>query len=194
MNLQHTIVICKISLIIRLEYARIGRLLIPLFLYFFISLFLYSKQRLSSPMLYLSDYLESNRQEYYERLNAISQEGDWTGWIKFFLKAIAIQAEGNVKKVKRIMALYETTKVQIREITHSQHAAQLIDGIFDRPIFKASDFSTRTRINKQTLHGLLRALTSKDGPLIILKEGKGRRATYCCIVTGVCTMADGTFR
>jgi Fic family protein len=45
-------------------------------------------------MFYLSDYLESNRQEYYQRLNATSQEGDWTGWIKFFLKAIAIQAEG----------------------------------------------------------------------------------------------------
>lgn len=148
--------------------GRIGRLLIPLFLY--------SKQRLSSPMFYLSDYLESNRQEYYERLSAISQEGDWTGWIKFFLKAIATQAEGNVKKVKRIMALYESTKEQIRELTHSQHATQLLDGIFDRPIFKASDFSTRTGIHKQTLHGLLRSLTSEDGPLIILKEGQGRRA------------------
>ncbi|MGJ8632119.1 MAG: hypothetical protein ACSHWT_13845 [Glaciecola sp.] len=102
--------------------------------------------------------------------------------------------DGRPITLNLILQLHETTKVQIREITHSQHAAQLIDGIFDRPIFKASDFSTRTRINKQTLHGLLRALTSNDGPLIILKEGQGRRATYCCIVTGVCTMADGTFR
>lgn len=149
--------------------GRIGRLLIPLFLY--------SKQRLSSPMFYLSDYLESNRQEYYERLNAISQEGDWTGWIKFFLKAIAIQSESNVIKVKKIMSLYDATKEQIRELTHSQHAAQLLDGIFDRPIFRASDFSTRTGIHKQTLHGLLRQLTQDGGPLIILSEGQGRRAS-----------------
>lgn len=149
--------------------GRIGRLLIPLFLY--------SKQRLSSPMFYLSDYLESNRQEYYERLNAISQEGDWTGWIKFFLKAIAIQAESNVIKVKEIMSLYDETKEQIRELTHSQHTAQLLDGIFDRPIFRASDFSKRTGIHKQTLHGLLRQLIQEGGPLTILSEGQGRRAS-----------------
>lgn len=58
--------------------GRIGRLVIPLFLY--------SKQRLSSPMFYLSGYLEAHRDEYYERLKRIYQEGDWTGWIEFFSK------------------------------------------------------------------------------------------------------------
>lgn len=147
--------------------GRIGRLLIPLFLY--------SKQRLSSPMFYLSDYLESHRHEYYQRLSAISQEGDWTGWIKFFLTAIVKQAESNLSRVKNIMALYEATKEQIREITHSQHTTLLLDGIFDRPIFRASDFSTRAGIHKQTLHGLLRQLVQDNGPLTILQEGQGRR-------------------
>ena len=149
--------------------GRIGRLLIPLFLF--------SKKRLSSPMFYLSDYLETNRQEYYERLGAISQEGDWTGWIEFFLKAVIHQSNSNLKKVKQIMKLYEDTKEQIRVLTHSQYTTQLLDGIFDRPIFKASDFSTRFGIQKPTLHGLLRTLTTEEGPLVLLKEGLGRRAS-----------------
>ncbi|WGL15811.1 Fic/DOC family N-terminal domain-containing protein [Microbulbifer bruguierae] len=147
--------------------GRIGRLLIPLFLY--------SKKRLSSPMFYLSDYLESNRAEYYQRLANISAQGDWTGWIKFFLRAVVQQAETNLRCVRRIMALYEETKANIREITHSQHGQQLLDGIFDRPIFNAADFSQRTGINKQTLQGLLRQLTKDKGPLIVLQEGQGRR-------------------
>lgn len=149
--------------------GRIGRLLIPLFLY--------SKERLTSPMFYLSDYLESHREEYYQRLSAISQHGDWTGWIKFFLRAIVQQAEVNLHRVKQIMALYENTKTWIREATHSQHAQLLLDGIFDRPIFSTSDFAKWTGIHRQTLHGLLRQLVKEDGPLIVLREGQGRRAT-----------------
>lgn len=147
--------------------GRIGRLLIPLFLF--------SKGRLSSPMFYLSDFLESNRGEYYQRLSAISQKGDWTGWIKFFLGAITQQARKNVSQVKGIMDLYEATKVQVRDITHSQHTAQLVDTLFDRPIFRVSDVVQRSGINKQTLHGLLRQLQQPEGPLTILREGIGRR-------------------
>lgn len=56
--------------------GRIGRILIPLFLY--------QKKKLSQPMFYLSSYLEANREEYYVRLQNISREGDWNGWIAFF--------------------------------------------------------------------------------------------------------------
>lgn len=58
--------------------GRIGRILIPLFLY--------QKKALSQPMFYLSEYLESHRDEYYARLKAISAEGDWNGWIAFSCK------------------------------------------------------------------------------------------------------------
>ena len=59
--------------------GRIGRLLIPLFLY--------QTKTLSRPMFYLSAYLESHREIYYDRLRRISAEGDWDGWIEFFLEA-----------------------------------------------------------------------------------------------------------
>ena len=58
--------------------GRIGRILIPLFLV--------RRGSLVSPSLYISEYLEAHRDEYYQRLENISGKGDWLGWIKFFFE------------------------------------------------------------------------------------------------------------
>lgn len=60
--------------------GRIGRMLIPLFLY--------DRKLLHEPMFYMSEYLEANRPEYYDRLLAVSRDNDWTGWCEFFLRAV----------------------------------------------------------------------------------------------------------
>ena len=78
--------------------GRICRILIPLFLY--------QKKQLSQPMFYLSEYLEANREEYYRRLANISGDGDWNGWIVFFLRAITHQAKQNSQRDRDIMVLY----------------------------------------------------------------------------------------
>ena len=147
--------------------GRIGRILIPLFLY--------QKKKLSQPMFYLSSYLEANRDEYYARLQNISREGDWNGWIAFFLTAITKQAQSNNRKVKNIMELYEEMKQRIQEITHSQYTINLLDAIFNRPIFESTDFIKRTGIHKPTAMGLLRQLKAKE-ILKDLRPGGGRRA------------------
>lgn len=151
--------------------GRIGRILIPLFLY--------QKKMLSQPMFYLSSYLEANRDEYYARLQNISREGDWNGWIEFFLRAITQQAKNNNIKVKEIMGLYETMKTRIHEITHSQYTVHLLDAIFDRPIFETTDFVTRSNINKKTAMALLKQLREAH-ILVVLREGVGRRASVLC--------------
>ena len=60
--------------------GRVGRMLIALLLDHW--------KLLSSPLLYLSVYLKQNRDEYYRRLDAIRNEGDWAGWLEFFLVGI----------------------------------------------------------------------------------------------------------
>lgn len=148
--------------------GRIGRLLIPLFLY--------AKKVLSSPMFYLSGYLESNRDEYYERLKAISLEQDWNGWVAFFLRAIISQASDNAGKVKKILALYDSMKIRFREATHSQFAIQSLDAIFSQPTFSSSFFVKASGIpTKQTAMLILRQL-KEAGVLRVLQEGSGRRA------------------
>jgi len=146
--------------------GRIGRLLIPLFLY--------SKGRLSSPMFYLSAYLESHREEYYARLRAISQQGDWSGWCAFFLKAVVEQAQQNGRTLREIMDLYEVTKQQLWEITHSQYSLQLLDALFDRPTFTVADLAQRAELPKPTAHKLVNSLL-EEGLLDVVREASGRR-------------------
>lgn len=148
--------------------GRIGRLLIPLFLF--------QKRTLASPMFYLSDYLERHRDLYYDRLRGISQEKDWDGWIEFFLEAIVEQAHTNTNKVREILALYEHMKRRITELTHSQHAIQVLDALFDRPIFQPNDFVLRSGIHKPSALSFLRKLR-EAGILHPIREQSGRRSS-----------------
>jgi len=165
--------------------GRIGRILIPLFLY--------QKKVLSQPMFYLSEYLEENREEYYARLGAISAEGNWNGWVAFFLKAIQVQARRNSQRVKSIMALYEEMKLKIHNITHSQYAVHLLDAIFAKPIFRTSDVVNQLnksyKIHKKTGANLIRQLRDA-GILKMLAVGQGKRSSVMCF-TRLVNTAEG---
>ena len=64
--------------------GRLGRMLIPLFLY--------SRSILGGPSFYMSGYLEEHRETYLRKLRLVSQEDDWTGWCEFFLTGLWEQA------------------------------------------------------------------------------------------------------
>lgn len=155
--------------------GRIGRILIPLFLY--------QKRVLSQPMFYLSEYLESHRDEYYARLKAISASGDWNGWTAFFLEALATQARQNSQRVVAIKALYEEMKLTIHEITHSQYTVHVLDALFNRPIFRTSDLTAQLQqesgVHDKTTLGLLRQLRVA-GVLRELQPGRGSRPATLC--------------
>ena len=155
--------------------GRIGRILIPLFLY--------QKRALSQPMFYLSEYFEAHREEYYQRLKGISAEGDWNGWIAFFLQAIITQAGQNSARVAAIQALYEDMKVAIQAATHSQYTVNVLDAIFSKPIFRSSDLAQQLfkdfGIHEKTTPGLLRQMKNA-GILRELRPGSGRRSATLC--------------
>jgi Fic family protein len=147
--------------------GRIGRMLVPLFLF--------AKGILSSPMFYVSAYFEEHREVYYTRLQAISREDDWNGWIQFFLTAIAEQAQINSEKTGAILVLYQRMKAEIPEATRSQYAIQAIDALFDRPIFTSTDFMARSKIPEDSARRILKTLKDR-GVVGNLRAGKGRRA------------------
>lgn len=155
--------------------GRIGRILIPLFLY--------QKRVLSQPMFYLSEYLESHREEYYQRLKGISVQGDWNSWIAFFLQAIIIQAKQNSDRVSAIQTLYEKMKLAIQEATHSQYTVHVLDAIFSKPVFRTSDLTAQMHrdfgIHEKTTPGLLRQM-KEAGILRELQAGSGRRPATLC--------------
>ncbi|MEN6371994.1 MAG: Fic/DOC family N-terminal domain-containing protein [Armatimonadota bacterium] len=145
--------------------GRIGRMLVPLLLY--------GKGLLSSPMFYISAYLERNRDTYFDCLRSISQNNDWNRWIKFFLQAVLVQAEENNRKARAIISLYNEMKVRVPEITHSQFAVQTLDALFDKPIFDSRFFVSRSGIPPSTAKRIIKMLVESE-ILFILREQSGR--------------------
>ncbi|MBI1390435.1 MAG: Fic family protein [bacterium] len=146
--------------------GRLGRILIPLFLY--------QKKLLSQPIFYMSAYLESNRNEYCEKLRNISRDDDWTDWCEFFLRGFIYQAEENHKKASMILELYSNQKNLVTELTHSQHAIKAIDFVFTRPIFASSDFIQQADIPAPSAKRILQLL-AKNNVVKTLSPGRGSR-------------------
>jgi Fic family protein len=161
--------------------GRLGRLLIPLFMH--------AHGLLSAPNFYLSDFLERNREEYYARLLAISENGDWTGWIAFFLKGIIAQAELNTGKAQAILALHQRKRDWVVDVTHSQYAVRALDWLFQRPIFTTPDFIQSVQIPGPTARTIIRALR-ENGMLGEIIPAAGRSpAVY--VFSELLNLAEG---
>ena len=161
--------------------GRLGRMLIPLFLF--------ERKLLAAPTFYLSAYLEAKRDEYCDRLLAVSRDGDWTGWCVFFLGAITVQAESNARKAREILELYETKKNWIADKTHSQHAIRALDFLFDRPIFRSSDFVAHSGMPRPSAKRILKVLRD-EGLLRVVREAAGRR-TAILVFPDLLNIAEG---
>lgn len=147
--------------------GRLGRMLIPLYMF--------QRKLLKSPDFYMSAYLEANREEYQERLRAVSRDGEWTSWCAFFLQGVQQQAVENEHKALKILELYNRVKGQIVDLTHSQYSVRALDFIFEVPVFTATMFANNSKIPKPTAARILKIITKED-LLRPLREGKGRRA------------------
>lgn len=150
--------------------GRIGRILIPLFLY--------EKQLLSRPTFYLSAYLDEHRDEYIACLRGLGQEPDaWNRWIAFFLRAVDEQAQANAEKARNIINLYENLKKRVIALTHSQYAVPLLDEIFKQPVFRSTPINLAgdRQPSRQAMTHLLRQLR-EGGILKVMQEGRGSRA------------------
>jgi|JI10StandDraft_1071094.scaffolds.fasta_scaffold95587_3 Fic family protein len=118
--------------------GRVGRLLI--------TFLLTQSGTLERPVLYLSHFFKRHRQAYYERLQAVRDEGDWEGWIEFFLRGVAEVAAEATQVARRILALRESYRTQITE--HLGRAAgnghRVLEKLFDRPFVAVSDIEEIT--------------------------------------------------
>lgn len=105
--------------------GRIGRLMFMLYLA--------ERQILSTPMLYVSAYLEQHRQQYYDHLLSISQRGTWEDWIAFFLEGVAQQATDAVERTKRLSQLHDNYRKRVSGPKRPANLARLVDDLFTIP-------------------------------------------------------------
>jgi Fic family protein len=108
--------------------GRVGRLLI--------TFLLTEKRLLARPVLYLSHYFKQRRAEYYERLQAVRDAGDWEGWLAFFLDGVAEVSQQATRTAAAILRMREDYRARITE--HLGRAAangqRVMDRLFEHPI------------------------------------------------------------
>ncbi len=138
--------------------GRLGRLLIPLFLY--------NRKIIALPLMYISKYFEEHRRDYYDLLADVSYKDAWTPWIRFFLHGICVQAQEATALGREIIKLRDQYREHLAEF-HSTYAFDLLDAIFESPyltpasIRKASGIKTH-----QTVLNLINKFVGAD----ILKD------------------------
>lgn len=146
--------------------GRIGRMLIPLMLW--------RSHAITDPHFYISRFFETNRDEYIDRMRAVSASDAWTDWIVFFLRAVEDQAQANLRKAEQIRALYENMKERFRDILSSQWSTTALDFMFTRPVFRNNVFTGKSNIPPATAHRFIRNLCAA-GLLQTLAPAAGRR-------------------
>jgi Fic family protein len=105
--------------------GRVGRLLV--------ALLLAEWGLLADPLLDLSAYLEPRRDEYYVRLLAVSTEGDWMGWLRFFMTAVEEQALDALGRAKRLRRLRDDYRARVATARSSGLLGVLVDALFETP-------------------------------------------------------------
>lgn len=106
--------------------GRVGRLLIILLLC--------AWELLPEPLLYLSAYIEAHRRTYYELLLAVSQEGAWEAWLRFFLQGVAEQSQDALVRAGRLQNLRERYREQFQTKRTAARLLQVVDLLFDQPL------------------------------------------------------------
>lgn len=134
--------------------GRIGRLLIPLYIQ--------SKGMLEKSCLYISDYIERNKDTYYDMLTRVRINNDMIGWIKFFLEAVIETSKTAKEKFRNVVELtMEMDKLIMELPVKPENAKKVIDLLYDEPVLTRNKMSEITGIKLTTINGIVNALLDK---------------------------------
>lgn len=142
--------------------GRIGRLLI--------TLYLLSKGILGKPSLYLSDYLEKNRTEYYDALTRVRVSNDLVQWVIFFLDAVIDTADSSKKTFENVMEL--RNDLEGRMVTlgrRAQNARKLLLHLYRNPAITGSTAARLLDVTPRAANGLIAEFVNQG----ILEEMTG---------------------
>lgn len=154
--------------------GRIGRLLI--------TFFLIVMGDLKQPLLYLSLFFKNNREEYYQRLNAVRQTGDWEGWLEFFLTGVSETADQVVETSHAISALFTADLVKIESLKRAGINAQKVHSLLrSKALISAIDAAKALKLTVPTARTALNNL--KELGIVRDISGKGKERLY--IYTGL---------
>ncbi len=162
--------------------GRIGRLLIMFMLL--------EKKLLSQPLLYLSDFFEQHRDEYYRLLLNVSQKGDWKAWITFFLNGVRQQSEDALLTIQKLLDLQSRYRALATGRRVPKAVNRLIDCLFANPVISISALSKAWEVPFPTVQRGVDYLIEKG----ILREITGGRRNRLFVADEICNtiMTDRT--
>lgn len=132
---------------------------------------------LTQPLLYLSLYFKRHRQEYYRRLNAVRLDGDWEGWLDFFLEGVTTIADEAVATARDLFALVAVDRTRV---IHHEDTTLLTVQLFERlpngPIITAQWVVDTFSTTKPTAGRAIEVLESAG--VLVETTGKKRDRVY----------------
>jgi Fic family protein len=144
--------------------GRVGRLLIPLLLCV--------EGVLRLPLLYLSLFFKQHREEYYERLDRVRREGDWEGWIEFFVTGVEETGNAAVTTAHRLVAMAREDRARIQTFGRvAGSALQVHRALLSRPLTTVARLAAETRLSIPAVTNAIAALTEQK----LLREITGRK-------------------
>jgi Fic family protein len=128
--------------------GRVGRLLIPLYLV--------DRGILKQPVLYLSDFFERNRTNYYDNLMRVREKNDLLQWFKFFLVGIIETASSSVATFDNILKLQKQVEGQIQTLgSRTVNAQKVINYLYQRPIIDAAKVAEVVAVSSASAYKLI---------------------------------------
>lgn len=150
--------------------GRIGRLLIPLVLFY--------KGELSLPIVYSSGYFEARPDEYRSALRAVDETGKLEPWLKFFFKAISEQAQETLRLIEEIRSLNETLKKRY-ETSKSPYMLRLVDLLFESAVVSQPYINKKLGIpSRMTSSRLIEQLVADKVLREVDQKGQGGASLY----------------
>ena len=131
--------------------GRMGRLMIPVLLL--------GHGVIGSPLLYLSDFFDNNRVDYFGRLKDVSTNGDWCAWLEFFLEAVRATALDGVERVKRITGLHSKYRRLVLDNSRSQTSLAAVDIVMEKVFVTAAEVAEFAHCSNPTARTALANLT-----------------------------------
>jgi Fic family protein len=132
--------------------GRVGRLLI--------TYLLVHRGVLYRPLLYISTFLKHHRAEYYDRLMSVRNDGNWEGWLHFFLRGVAETAEEATATARAIVSLREAHRELILEHNLGARELWLLDLLFQRPLINVGLAMERLGVTDVTASRSIERLTN----------------------------------
>jgi Fic family protein len=144
--------------------GRLGRLLI--------TLILVEAGVLRDPILYLSLFLKSRRDDYYRLLQEVRQAGTWEAWMEFFLTGVAETAEQASETARDLIAMFDAHRTQIGALGRSAPSALRVHEFMQaRPIVTIQTVADSLKTSFPTAGGALEKLAD----LGIVRETTGKQ-------------------